>query len=183
MERSNDMEVDSVNSVICEYTRVMDDYAVAHLKASVKPETKVNTKKARTCLILCLDKSGSMDGEPIKATKKGAIEVAKMFSETNNFDALIAMPFDSDVEFLEYTDFETFRNSLNYSLIADGGTCFGNIFKKINQKFGSEKNIAYDDFTIMFMTDGCTEDRKDALKLLDTLKTQFNINQINYRFF
>ena len=181
MESSiSDMEVDYDNSVSCKYFKVMDNYAVANFKAIIAPEMQNTVQKVKTALILCLDKSGSMRGQPIEAVRRGAEKIAYMFDESDIFDYFLTIAFDSYTHSYEFTSIDQYKCK-NDELRSSGGTNFANVFQDINEEFGSGET-EYEDFTIMFMTDGQTSSRQ-AIEELTKLKTSFDNIGAKYRIF
>lgn len=175
------MEIDNTDEGIIEYSKVLDKYAVGTLKVTVD-QTKINQKeKSKSTLILCLDKSGSMNGQPMEATKKGAKQVGEKFKYTNTFDELVTIPFDSTCKRLEYKNPKDYESQIS-TLRAGGGTCFSSVFNEIERMYDEYGYDKYKDCTIMFMTDGCTNSNS-ALSSLDSLKKHLDIKAISYRFF
>jgi len=150
------------------------------LKAKIESDTTKNTKKRKSVLILCLDKSGSMLGQPIQAVKKGAVEVAKRYTETEVFDKLITIAFDNNCRVYECENLVDYEENSN-SLRAGGGTSFSAVFEEIYDQYKLKGCEEYEDCTVMFMTDGQTNSAT-ALQSLDRLKALFQNKTITYRF-
>ena len=113
-----------------EYSKVMDRYAVGEITLTVDPAKVQKLEKPKSALVLCLDKSGSMGGEPINAVRKGAYDVAKMHSEANTFDWMLTITFDNNWNLYMYKDLNQYEEE-NNKLQADGGTDFSEVFKTI----------------------------------------------------
>lgn len=132
-----------------------------------------------------------MDGAPMEAVKKGALQVAEMQqksiltsngdSTTNTFDKFLTIVFDDRCyshEFTNLGDYSTWSNQLR----ASSGTSFSVVFDSIKDQYTSKGYDQYEDCTIMFMTDGQTG-RDSALMSLEELKLQFKASNTRFRFF
>jgi uncharacterized protein YegL len=162
------------------YTKVFDKYIVGELHATVDKKEIEQIERPPSCLILCLDKSGSMGGQPIEAVRKGAYEVAKMHSTNSVFEKFLTITFDYAVKSYEYKDLEKYKTK-NDNLNASGGTSFDAVFRHIHSLY--TKNYRdYKDCTIMFMTDGITS-TGPALDSLNKMKKQLDTEGVVYRFF
>ena len=138
-----------------EYSKVMDRYAVGEITLTVDPAKVQKLEKPKSALVLCLDKSGSMGGEPINAVRKGAYDVAKMHSETNTFDWMLTITFDNNWNLYLYKNLNQYEEE-NNKLQAGGGTDFSEVFKTIQNKYNKNDKSTnslynYSDCTIMFI--------------------------------
>lgn len=169
------------SSAYINYSSVMDKYAVGELHVTVEASKLGTKKRVKSALILCLDRSGSMGGAPMKAVAEGAYEVAKMHSQSDTFDMFLTIAFDDRCETYEYVDLDTYKQE-NDRLYARGGTSFNVVFDNINNRYSTGSLKEYEDCTIMFMTDGCT-DTNSALSSLAKLTKVYETLGIKNRFF
>jgi uncharacterized protein YegL len=167
------------NTAFINYSVVMEKYAVATVNATVDIDQTKGTEKVKSVLILCLDKSGSMSGMPMEAVKKGALEVANAFDESQTFDKFLTIAFDNSCTAYEYKHKDQYEK-LNNQLNAGGGTSFDTVFDTIDKYYlGDYKK--YKDCTIMFMSDGGTN-RASAISSMNKLQNTFALQAVSYRF-
>jgi len=162
------------------YSKMFDKYAVGQLHATVEVSQEENKNKEKSVFILCLDKSGSMSGQPINAVREGALEVAKMHSQNDSFDKFLTLSFGNKCNSYEYTNLDSYQVQ-NKKLRAGGGTSFSSVFDNIKDKYLKDGYSDYTNCTIMFMTDGLT-DKNSALQSLNELKAIFKMKEVTSRF-
>ena len=110
----------------------------------------VSNNKGKT-LVVCLDRSGSMSGRPMKAVKMGALKIGEQLlgGTEKPFENFITMTYDTKVETFEGTDHEQFKKFIN-GVGARGSTDFVKVFKWIDNYY----HEGLKELTVIFFTDG-----------------------------
>ena len=130
----------------------------------------------KTWSILCLVKSRSIDGKPMKAIKEGTIDVRKMCSKTNSLDNKYAILFYINKHKTKLCIVKSFREQIWSFLYTKGCTYFDRIFTKIYKNMAIINKWNLQDM-FMLMTDGWTNVLL-VIEVLSNLKEQLNVKQL-----
>ena len=118
-------------------------------------------KKQSGILILCLDKSGSMSGQPFKALQSGVSSFAQKIYEEGMFEEFITLFYDHAIKEIKENTFDQYKSRVE-KMRADGGTNFIPVFKRIYEVL---KKHADKEVSVVFFTDGQAGDDKRRLDL------------------
>jgi hypothetical protein len=99
-------------------------------KGSLDPVAMRERKRLGRALFLCLDKSGSMWGQPYEALKEGSILIAKSVYENREFEHFVTIFHNEKSEAMFADTFEEYERKMRLSQ-AGGGNEFGTVFNYI----------------------------------------------------
>lgn len=115
-------------------------------------QNKVVSNKGKV-LILCLDRSGSMNGRPFESLKVGVLQIAEaVLGQNRPFERFISILYDDRVEDSEKASFEEYQNYIK-AANTRGCTDFVKCFTWMDDFCQKNKN-KIEELTVIFFTDG-----------------------------
>lgn len=131
--------------------RVLPPGAAEAQQQVVDPEEEKRRKRQGRALVLCLDRSGSMSGQPYQALIEGSLIIGKSVYESKEFEHFIVVFYDSRAETMNVDTYEQYEPRIRNSFTG-GGTNFGQAFNNIIDFLNQNSGVR--DISTIFFTDG-----------------------------
>ncbi len=147
---------------------------------TLQSEGLPSTEGGARCVILCLDKSGSMAGSYFESLKKSAIEVCERAFGEGFCETVYTIFYSGSAALTEYKSLSVMRKSISKE-VAGGMTNFSSVYEQILRVLlgRKKKGVATKELNVLFFTDGLdTVNPKGAVSGIKEMQEKIALNGV-----
>ena len=148
--------------------------AAVSLKLSVpnaEAEGMAGTPSSERCMVLCLDKSGSMSGQYFESLKVSAVDVGEKAFGEGFVDSVYTIFYAGSAKVAEHRTLVELRKNIQKET-AGGSTCFTAVYEQIVKLLSDRRKqgLPTRELNVLFFTDGLADNPKMAHDRIPEMK-------------
>ena len=148
--------------------------AAVSLKLSVpnaEAEGMAGTPSSERCMVLCLDKSGSMSGQYFESLKVSAVDVGEKAFGEGFVDSVYTIFYAGSAKVAEHRTLAELRKNIQKET-AGGSTCFTAVYEQIVKLLSDRRKqgLLTRELNVLFFTDGLADNPKMAHARIPQMK-------------